>query len=194
MLVNLSEQDWDDVVRVHLKGHFLTIRHAGAHWRDQYKYGNLNDARVVNTSAGAGLLGSVGQGNYAAAKAGVAALTVQAAAELGRYGVTVNAIAPSARTRMTDGPFAQAVARPGEGFDAMAPENVSPLVVWLGSDRSRAVTGRVFEVEGGRIGVAEGWRHGPEADKGERWEPEELDAVVASLLERAAPPEPVYGG
>jgi NAD(P)-dependent dehydrogenase (short-subunit alcohol dehydrogenase family) len=194
MLVNLSEQDWDDVVRVHLKGHFLTIRHAGAHWRDQYKYGNLNDARVVNTSSGAGLLGSVGQGNYAAAKAGVAALTVQAAAELGRYGVTVNAIAPSARTRMTEGPFARAMARPAAGFDAMAPENVSPLVVWLGSDRSRAVTGRVFEVEGGRIGVADGWRHGPAVDKGERWEPAELDAVVASLLERAAPPEPVYGG
>jgi NAD(P)-dependent dehydrogenase (short-subunit alcohol dehydrogenase family) len=194
MLVNLSEQDWDDVVRVHLKGHFLTLRHAGAHWRDQYKAGNLNDARVINTSSGAGLLGSVGQGNYAAAKAGIAALTIQAAAELGRYGVTVNAIAPAARTRMTEGPFSTMMAAPDTGFDAMAPENVSPLVVWLGSDRSRAVSGRVFEVEGGRIGVADGWQHGPTVDKGARWEPAELDAVVADLIERAPAPAPVYGG
>lgn len=193
MLINLSEQDWDDVVRVHLKGHFLMIRHAGAHWRDQYKTGNLNDARVINTSSGAGLLGSVGQGNYAAAKAGIAALTIQAAAELGRYGVTVNAIAPAARTRMTEGPFSTMMAAPEAGFDAMAPENVSPLVVWLGSDRSRAVSGRVFEVEGGRIGVADGWQHGPTADKGARWDPAELDAVVADLVERAPAPGAVYG-
>jgi NAD(P)-dependent dehydrogenase (short-subunit alcohol dehydrogenase family) len=193
MLVNLSEQDWDDVVRVHLKGHFLTLRHAGAHWRDQYKTGNLNDARVINTSSGAGLLGSVGQGNYAAAKAGIAALTIQAAAELGRYGVTVNAIAPAARTRMTEGPFSTMMAAPGSGFDAMAPENVSPLVAWLGSDRSRAVSGRVFEVEGGRIGVADGWQHGPTADKGARWDVAELDAVVAALIEQAPAPAPVYG-
>ena len=194
MLVNLSEQDWDDVIRVHLKGHFLTLRHAGAHWRDQYKLGNLNDARVINTSSGAGLLGSVGQGNYAAAKAGIAALTIQAAAELGRYGVTVNAIAPAARTRMTEGPFSTMMAAPDSGFDAMAPENVSPLVVWLGSDRSRAVSGRVFEVEGGRIGVADGWQHGPTVDKGARWDPAELDAVVAALIDEAPLPGPVYGG
>ena len=193
MLVNLSEQDWDDVVRVHLKGHFLTLRHAGAHWRDQYKLGNLNDARVINTSSGAGLLGSVGQGNYAAAKAGIAALTIQAAAELGRYGVTVNAIAPAARTRMTEGPFSSMMAAPQDGFDAMAPENVSPLVAWLGSDRSRAVTGRVFEVEGGRIGVADGWQHGPTVDKGARWDAAELDAVVAGLIEQAPVPGAVYG-
>jgi NAD(P)-dependent dehydrogenase (short-subunit alcohol dehydrogenase family) len=193
MLVNLSEQDWDDVIRVHLKGHFLMLRHAGAHWRDQYKLGNLNDARVINTSSGAGLLGSVGQGNYAAAKAGIATLTIQAAAELGRYGVTVNAIAPAARTRMTEGTFSTMMAKPDSGFDAMAPENVSPLVVWLGSDRSRAVSGRVFEVEGGRIGVADGWQHGPTVDKGARWEPAELDGVVAELMERAPEPGPVYG-
>ncbi len=193
MLVSLSEQDWDDVVRVHLKGHFLTLRHAGAHWRDQYKYGNLNDARVINTSSGAGLLGSVGQGNYAAAKAGIAALTLQAAAELGRYGVTVNAIAPAARTRMTESTFADTMSAPATGFDAMAPENVSPLVVWLGSDRSRAVTGRMFEVEGGRIGVADGWQHGPQVDKGARWEAAELDGVVAGLLAEAPAPAPVYG-
>ncbi|GAA1981435.1 SDR family oxidoreductase [Catenulispora subtropica] len=193
MLVNLSEQDWDDVIRVHLKGHFLTLRHAGAHWRDQYKLGNLNDARVINTSSGAGLLGSVGQGNYAAAKAGIAALTIQAAAELGRYGVTVNAIAPAARTRMTEGTFSEMMARPDGGFDAMAPENVSPLVVWLGSDRSRAVSGRMFEVEGGKIGVADGWQHGPTVDKGARWAAEELDVVVAGLIDRAPVPGAVYG-
>ncbi|GAA2046908.1 SDR family oxidoreductase [Catenulispora yoronensis] len=193
MLVNLSEQDWDDVIRVHLKGHFLTLRHAGAHWRDQYKMGNLNDARVINTSSGAGLLGSVGQGNYAAAKAGIAALTIQAAAELGRYGVTVNAIAPAARTRMTEGTFSELMARPDDGFDAMAPENVSPLVAWLGSDRSRAVSGRLFEVEGGRIGVADGWQHGPTVDKGGRWAAQDLDAVVADLIGRAPVPGPVYG-
>jgi NAD(P)-dependent dehydrogenase (short-subunit alcohol dehydrogenase family) len=194
MLINLSEQDWDDVIRVHLKGHFLTLRHAGAHWRDQYKLGNLNDARVINTSSGAGLLGSVGQGNYVAAKAGIAGLTIQAAAELGRYGVTVNAIAPAARTRMTESTFSDMMAPPEDGFDAMAPENVSPLVVWLGSDRSRAVTGRMFEVEGGKIGVADGWQHGPTVDKGARWGVEELDAVVAELVERAPAPGAVYGG
>jgi NAD(P)-dependent dehydrogenase (short-subunit alcohol dehydrogenase family) len=195
MLVNLSEQDWDDVIRVHLKGHFLMLRHAGAHWRDQYKSGNLNDARVINTSSGAGLLGSVGQGNYAAAKAGIAALTIQAAAELGRYGVTVNAIAPAARTRMTESTFSAMMARPeaDDAFDAMAPENVSPLVAWLGSDRSRAVSGRLFEVEGGRIGVADGWQHGPTVDKGARWDAAELDAVVAGLIERAPAPGAVYG-
>ena len=193
MLINLSEQDWDDVIRVHLKGHFLTVRHAGAYWRDQSKLGNLNDARIINTSSGAGLLGSIGQGNYAAAKAGIAALTVQAAAELGRYGVTVNAIAPAARTRMTESAFSATMSAPESGFDAMAPDNVSPLVAWLGSDRSRAVTGRMFEVEGGKISVADGWQHGPAADKGARWEPVELDVVVADLLRKAPAPAPVYG-
>jgi NAD(P)-dependent dehydrogenase (short-subunit alcohol dehydrogenase family) len=139
------------------------------------------------------LLGSVGQGNYSAAKAGIAGLTLVAAAELARYGVTVNAIAPAARTRMTEQAFAQAMAKPDGGFDAMAPENVSPLVVWLGSTRSREVTGRVFEVEGGRVSLAQGWRHGPTVDKAARWEPSELGPVVRELLDRAESPEPVYG-
>ncbi len=146
----------------------------------------------INTSSGAGLLGSVGQGNYAAAKAGILGLTTVAAAELGRYGVTVNAIAPAARTRMTEKAFAD-MAAPDSGFDAMAPENVSPLVVWLGSTESADVTGRVFEVDGGRVGVADGWRHGPTRDKGARWAPAELGPVVAELLVEAADPEPVYG-
>jgi hypothetical protein len=120
-------------------------------------------------------------------------LTVVAAAELARYGVTVNAIAPAARTRMTEGVFAEAMARPDAGFDAMAPENVSPLVVWLGSEESAHVTGRVFEVEGGKVSLAQAWRHGQEVDKGARWDPADLGPVVADLLERAPEPEPVYG-
>ncbi|MFC9835717.1 SDR family oxidoreductase [Rhodococcus sp. NPDC127530] len=196
MLVGMSEQEWDAVVRVHLKGHFSTLRHAAAYWRAEAKAGNPVDARIVNTSSGAGLQGSIGQGNYAAAKAGIAEMTIQAAAELRNYGVTVNAIAPAARTRMTvgaGGAMAEAMAAPEEGFDAMAPENISPLVVWLGSTDSKDVTGRVFEVEGGKITVAEGWRHGPTQDKGARWEPKEIGPVVSDLLAKAETPVPVYG-
>ncbi|WP_433609914.1 SDR family oxidoreductase [Prescottella agglutinans] len=196
MLVGMSEEEWDAVIRVHLKGHFAPLRHAAAYWRAESKAGRPVDARIINTSSGAGLQGSIGQGNYAAAKAGIAEMTIQAAAELKNYGVSVNAIAPAARTRMTvgaGGAMAEAMAAPEEGFDAMAPENISPLVVWLGSAESKNVTGRVFEVEGGKITVAEGWRHGPTQDKGERWDPKELGPVVADLLEKAETPTPVYG-
>jgi NAD(P)-dependent dehydrogenase (short-subunit alcohol dehydrogenase family) len=191
MLVNLAEDEWDAVIRVHLKGHFAPLRHAASYWRAEAKAGRPRVARVINTSSGAGLLGSVGQGNYSAAKAGILGLTTVAAAELGRYGVTVNAIAPAARTRMTEETFDMAA--PASGFDAMAPENVSPLVVWLGSVESTGVTGRVFEVDGGRVGLADGWRHGPVRDKGARWAPAELGPVVAELLAEARDPEPVYG-
>ncbi|MEU9201886.1 SDR family oxidoreductase [Streptomyces sp. NPDC048332] len=194
MLVNLDEDDWDAVMRVHLKGHFLPLKHAAAHWRAEAKAGRTPAARVVNTSSGAGLLGSVGQGNYAAAKAGIVGLTLVAAAEMGRYGVQVNAIAPAARTRMTEATFAETMAAPGEGvFDAMAPENVSPLVVWLGSAASHGVSGRVFETEAGRITVMEGWRPGPTADKGARWTPAEAGEAVTGLLAAAGTPQPVYG-
>lgn len=193
MLVNLDEDDWDAVVRVHLKGHFLPLKHAAAHWRAEAKAGRLPHARIVNTSSGAGLLGSVGQGNYSAAKAGIVGLTLVAAAELGRYGVQVNAIAPAARTRMTERTFAETMAAPGTGFDTMAPENVSPLVVWLGSAGSAGVTGRVFEAEGGRITVMEGWRPGPTADKGARWDAGEAGETVLKLLEEAELPGEVYG-
>ncbi|MDX3581541.1 SDR family oxidoreductase [Streptomyces europaeiscabiei] len=195
MLVNLDEDDWDAVLRVHLKGHFLPLKHAAAHWRTETKAGRTPTARIVNTSSGAGLLGSLGQGNYSAAKAGIVGLTLVAAAELARYGVQVNAIAPAARTRMTEGAFAEAMAAPapGTGFDAMAPENVSPLVVWLGSAASEGVTGRVFETEGGRITVMEGWHPGPTADKGARWTPEGAGETVRKLLAEAEEPRPVYG-
>ncbi|GAA0523237.1 MULTISPECIES: SDR family oxidoreductase [Streptomyces] len=194
MLVNLGEDDWDAVIRVHLKGHFLPLRHAAAHWRAEAKGGRTPQARVVNTSSGAGLLGSVGQGNYSAAKAGIIGLTLVAAAEMDRYGVQINAIAPAARTRMTEHTFAETMAAPGEGgFDAMAPENVSPLVVWLGSAASTGVTGRVFEVEGGRITVMEGWRPGPTADKGARWSPAEAGEAALGLLAASETPQPVYG-
>ena len=196
MLVSLDEAEWDAVLRVHLKGHAAPLHHAGAYWRALGKAGEPVAARVINTSSGAGLLGSVGQGSYSTAKAGILGLTLVAAAELARYGVTVNAIAPAARTRMTEQVFAEAMAAPsgtGPGFDAMAPENVSPLVVWLGSVESGAVTGQVFEVDGGRIAVGDGWRRGPSVDQGRRWSPGELGAVVPELLAKATPPEPVYG-
>ncbi|MGX6745393.1 SDR family oxidoreductase [Streptomyces xantholiticus] len=193
MLVNLDEDDWDAVMRVHLKGHFLPLKHAAEYWRAEAKAGRTPQARVVNTSSGAGLLGSVGQGNYSAAKAGIVGLTLVAAAELGRYGVQVNAVAPAARTRMTEQTFAGTMAAPGEGrFDALAPENVSPLVVWLSSASCAGVSGRVFEAEGGRITVMEGWRPGPAVDKGARWSPAAAGEAALELLAAAATPQPVY--
>ncbi len=193
MIVSMSEEEWDAVVRVHLKGTFATTHHAAAWWRDQAKAGAPVAARVINTSSGAGLAGSVGQANYAAAKAGIAAFTLVAATELGRYGVTVNAIAPSARTRMTETVFAEMMAKPESGFDAMDPANIAPLVVWLGSEESGDVTGRVFELAGGMVSVAQGWLPGPATDKGDRWDPAELGPVVRKLLGDAATPQPVYG-
>src|SRR6266508_617642 len=191
-LVLATEEEWDAVVRVHLKGHFCTTRWAAAHWRERAKAGEPPDGRIVNTSSGAGLLGSVGQGAYSAAKAGIAALTLVEAAELGRYAVTANAIAPAARTRMTETVFADTMAAPADGeFDAMAPENIAPLVAWLVSELSRDVTGRVFEVEGGLITVAEGWNRGASIDKGARWDAGELDPVVRNLLAQSAAPLPV---
>ncbi len=197
MFANASEEEFDAVTAVHLKGHFATMRHAAAYWRAKVKSGDAGpdtlDACIINTSSGAGLQGSVGQANYSASKAGIAALTLVAAAEMGRYGVTVNAIAPAARTRMTETVFAEMMATQDAEFDAMAPENISPLVVWLGSVESRDVTGKVFEVEGGKIRVAEGWGHGPEIDKGAKWDPAELGPVVTDLLAKARKPIPVYG-
>lgn len=194
MFANATEDEWDAVIAVHLKGHFLPAKFAAMYWRDQSKAGKPVSGRIINTSSGAGLMGSIAQAAYSAAKGGIASLTLVQAAELRRYGVTSNAIAPAARTRMTEDAFAEMMAKPEDGsFDVMAPENVPPVVVWLGSEQSSDVTGRVFELEGGKIGIAQGWMHGPTFDKGARWEPSEVGAVVADLLAQAAAPTPVYG-
>src|SRR5438552_7000502 len=187
VIVNMTEEEWDAVINVHLKGHFCPTRHAAAYWREQTKAGERVEARVVLTSSGAGLYGNVGQANYSAAKSGIATLARVAGAELGRYGATVNAIAPAARTRMTEGLFADMMAKPGQGFDAMAPENIAPLVVWLGSAESGDVTGQVFEVGGGRISVTDNWRHGHGVDRGDRWEPADIGPVVRDLLAKTEP-------
>ena len=177
MFVSATEEEWDAVVRVHMKGHFCVARHAAAHWRDAAKAGANPSGRIINTSSGAGIWGSVGQAAYSAAKAGIAALTLVQAAELGRYGATSNAIAPIARTRMTEGVFSGMMARPEDGFDAMHPGNVSPLIVWLASEASAHCTGRIFEVTRERIrqienhalrklrSLAEG--HAPDGDCGD---------------------------
>jgi NAD(P)-dependent dehydrogenase (short-subunit alcohol dehydrogenase family) len=184
MLVNMTEEEWDDVIRVHLKGTFCTTRWAAAYWRERTKAGEPNVARVVNTSSGSGLYANPGQSNYGAAKSGIASFSLIVAKELGRYGVTVNAIAPGARTRMTmsvPGASARPEPKPDE-FDRRDPANVAPLVVWLGSAGSADVTGQVFNVAGGMIGVAENWRRGPSQDKGDRWSPAEVGDVVPQLL------------
>jgi NAD(P)-dependent dehydrogenase (short-subunit alcohol dehydrogenase family) len=193
MVFTTSEEEWDAVIRVHLKGHFATTRHATEWWRNQSKAGHAVNARIINTSSGAGLMGSVGQGAYSAAKAGIAALTLVEAAEMGRYGVTANAIAPAARTRMTEAIFADRMQAPTDGFDANDPANISPLVVWLGSADAADVTGRVFEVEGGMLSVADGWQHGPLVDSGARWQPAAVGPAVRDLLAKAPIPAPVYG-
>jgi len=194
MFVNSEQDEWEAVLRVHVLGHAGPARHAGSFWRARSKAGDTNEGRIINTSSGAGLMGSIAQAAYSAAKGAIASLTLVQSAEMGRIGVTSNAIAPAARTRMTEAAFADMMADVDEGaFDAMAPENVAPLVVWLGSAGSADVTGRVFEVEGGIIGLADGYRHGPRVDKGARWEPDEVGAVVADLLREAEAPTPVYG-
>lgn len=191
MLASMSEEEWDSVTRVHLKGHFAPARHAIEHWRERAKAGEDVIARVINTSSGAGLNGSIGQGNYAAAKAAIAELTIQQAAEWGRYGVLANAVAPDARTRMTAGIFYDAEAP--EGWDPKAPENVSPLVVWLGS-AACDVTGRVFEATGGQLNVCDGWQKGPVESVGERpMSPAEAGELVHRTIAGAPSPAPVYG-
>ncbi len=189
MLVNMTPEEWDDIIRVHLRGMFAPTRHAINYWRARSKAGTpVPHTRIINTSSPTGLYGNVGQANYGAAKAGVAMFTQIAAAELGRLGTTVNAIAPGALTRMT---AKLAEARGGgqqTDLTAAAPANVSPLVAWLGSEASADVTGRVFNVRGGHIDVAEGWIAGPSADKDGRWDAAELTDVVPKLAARARGP------
>ncbi len=194
MFVSLSEDDWDQVMRVHLKGHFCLANLLGKRWRDAAKAGNKIDARIINTSSGAGLQGSIGQSNYSAAKGGIASLTLVQAAEMARYGVTANALAPAARTAMTEAGMPDMVKAPEDGsFDAWAPENVAPLVVWLGSNESGHVTGKVFERQGGRISIGDGWRTDATRDKGARWDVAELGPVIDALLTEAVPAQKVWG-
>ena len=188
MLVNMSIEEWDAVIRVHLRGTFAPTRHAVEYWRNRVKVGETNDARIINTTSPSGIYGNVGQTNYGAAKAGIASFTIIAAMELGRYGVTVNAVAPAALTRMTEnlGLGDPSVVRKPEDFDPLDPGNIAPLVVWLGSSESAEITGRVFNVQGDHISVAEGWVAGPGADKGDRWDPAELGGIVPDLVAKAA--------
>jgi NAD(P)-dependent dehydrogenase (short-subunit alcohol dehydrogenase family) len=194
MFVSATPDEWDAVMRVHLRGHFCTSRHAVDHWRAEIKAGRNVDARIINTSSGAGLQGSIGQSAYAAAKAGIAALTLVQAAELRRYGITANALAPNARTRMTDTAAFGAAMQPKPGeFDKFSPDNTAPLVAWLVSAHSAAVTGQVFELLGGRLSLAEGWADGPAEDRGRMLEPSEIGAMVAGLIAARRPAKPVYG-
>ncbi len=193
MFVSCSEEEWDAVIRVHLKGHFCVARHAAAYWRGLVKAGEHVDARIINTSSGAGVLGSVGQSSYSAAKAGIATLTIVQAAELGRYGITSNAICPIARTRMTEGAFGGAMKAPEKGFDENDPANVSPFVAWLASSQSRDITGRVWEVFGGTVTVFDGYRREQTMDIGKRWDAAELGPAVKELLSKAQPLVKVYG-
>jgi NAD(P)-dependent dehydrogenase (short-subunit alcohol dehydrogenase family) len=181
MLVNMEEAEWDAVIKVHLKGTFAPARHAAAYWRERSKAGQPVDARIINTTSVSGIYGNPGQTNYGAAKAGIAAFTIIAARELGRYGVTVNCIAPGALTRMTED------LGMGQGSDedkaAMHPKWIAPICTWLASAESREVTGRVFEASGRMLAVAESWHQGPRIDAVE--DPTKLGPLVADLVGRA---------
>lgn len=193
MFVSATLDEWDATMHVHLRGHFCVSRHAVDYWRAQQKAGKPVDARIINTSSGAGLQGSIAQAAYSTAKGGIAALTLVQAAELGRYGITANALAPSARTRMTEQAFSDKMATEDQAFDAMDPANVAPTVVWLGSSQSAHVTGCVFELEGGKIMIEDGWREGPVVDKGARWDPADVGAVVDTLIAGQVAPRKVWG-
>ncbi|MBM3514527.1 MAG: SDR family oxidoreductase [Alphaproteobacteria bacterium] len=193
MFVSATPDEWDATMHVHLRGHFCVSRHAVDYWRAQQKAGKSVNARIINTTSGAGLQGSIAQAAYSTAKGGIAALTLVQAAELGRYGITANALAPAARTRMTEQAFANKMATEGEVFDVMDPANIAPTVVWLGSDRSAHVTGCVFELEGGKIMIEDGWREGPTVNKGARWKPADIGTAVNALLSARAAPRKVWG-
>jgi NAD(P)-dependent dehydrogenase (short-subunit alcohol dehydrogenase family) len=181
MLVNMEEHEWDAVIEVHLKGHFAPTRHAAAYWRGRSKAGDEIRARVINTASPSGVFGNVGQANYGAAKAGIVGFTLIAAQELGRYGVTVNALAPNARTRMTEAAFGE-MAAPEDGFDPAEPANNSPVVVALCADEAQEITGQVFFVYGGVVNMLSGWEAGELFSAGEsRWDP---DALLEELRER----------
>ncbi len=193
MFVSATLDEWDATMHVHLRGHFCIARHAVDYWRGRSKEGHEIDARIINTTSGAGLQGSIAQAAYSTAKGGIASLTLVQAAELGRYGITANALAPSARTRMTEQAFADKMATDGNAFDVMHPDNIAPTVVWLGSSLSKDVTGCVFELEGGKIMLEDGWREGPAVDKGAKWDPADVGDAVSRLIEERVEPRKVWG-
>ena len=187
MLVNMDEHEWDAVIEVHLKGHFAPTRHAAAHWRERSKAGDQVSARVINTSSPSGVFGNVGQLNYGAAKAGIVGFTLIAAQELQRYGVTVNAIAPNARTRMTEAAFGE-IPAPEDGFDRADPGNNSPIVIALCADEAQAITGQVFFVYGGVVNMLTGWQAGELFARDERWDADELLQELRDRLPAGAAP------
>jgi NAD(P)-dependent dehydrogenase (short-subunit alcohol dehydrogenase family) len=188
MLVNLTEDEWDAVINVHLKGHFAPTRHAAAYWREQSKSGSQVNGRVINTSSPSGVFGNVGQTNYGAAKAGIAAFTIIAALELGRYGVTVNCLAPNARTRLTEESFGD-IPIPETGFDTMDPANISPLVVALSADAAQAITGQCFFVYGGIINILRPWDSGIMLARDRRWDADELLEKLTETFPTGTSPE-----
>jgi NAD(P)-dependent dehydrogenase (short-subunit alcohol dehydrogenase family) len=184
MLTNMSEAEWDAVIKVHLKGTFAPCRHAAAYWRERSKAGEANDARIINTSSPSGIYGNVGQTNYGAAKAGIASFTIIAAKELARYGVTVNCIAPAALTRLTENlGMGQA---PEEIKEQMSPAHIAPVVCWLASPQAAHVTGRVFDVSGRMLSVSEGWHRGPSIENPTD-DVEALGPQVTEIVAQARP-------
>lgn len=186
-LVNMTIEEWDAVIKVHLRGTFAPMSAVAKHWRELSKAGEQVDGRIINTTSSSGIYGNPGQGNYGAAKAGIASLTIIASRELARYGITVNAIAPAALTRMTEGLRTDRPEIPEGQFDPGAPENVSPLVAWLASPAAANVTGRVFNIRGGHVSVAEGWIAGPGVEEERRLTVEDLDGILPDLLAQARP-------
>src|SRR5437763_796892 len=192
MIFNMSTEEWDAVIKVHLRGHFLVAREACVRWRELAKSGRQVHGAIINTSSTSGILGNAGQSNYGAAKAGIAAFSQIVAMEMRKYGVTCNAIAPGARTRMTEKTFGELKAPEGE-FDQLAPENIAPLVAFLASDAAADITGQVFGIQGGLVELYQGWHPVAALSKDERWTPEEIAARAEELFpeqpKHYAPPQ-----
>jgi NAD(P)-dependent dehydrogenase (short-subunit alcohol dehydrogenase family) len=188
MLVNMSEEEWDSVLTVHLKGHFAPTRHAAAYWREQSKAGEDVRGRVINTSSPSGVFGNVGQTNYGAAKAGIAGFTIIAAQELARYGVTVNCLAPNARTRMTEASFGE-IPKPEDGFDAMDPANIAPIVVALCADEAQDITGQCFFIYGGAVNILRPWDAGELLARDDKWDADDFLAQLRERFPGGAAPE-----